>query len=447
MDRARRAAWCCSGVGTLSTTWRRRTQTSGSGRHPASAPLSRRSGRPRAEPWAESWFAKGVQWRMDRRPAGFPAAGVNRGPGRVEISAPGPGSRPLIQPPLTPSDDFPTFLLPTILLPTILLRGATMGLEKTLGSPVEEKKEKKKFFDGKQFQILAMVLIRTGTVGAILWAVIMISLRHWPTKTAGEFAQMVALLAGTAWLSIGILRRRVLGLVRRAFYDTKNKNVEWKTVGLVFRWKYDSECHGKLIDVPASTTREIEGGGTRTDNQRSKEIVRQHYLTIACWVWRKPPVNALPRISVCGYTFRIGRFVADTPVGIKYPMDLNRSPHNFSLADVLELREQLARLLTIVRNCEQKGHLATARGKELLDEVVLGMTGWRKPFYGDLIYCLRVLLPDHFSPQYDDLTARLREKGSEVVEDAITRNDRQIGRKVALLSRTSRDAGRVELLR
>ena len=42
---------------------------------------------------------------MDGRPGGvttglvFPAAGVNRGPGHVEIGAPGPVSRPLIQPP------------------------------------------------------------------------------------------------------------------------------------------------------------------------------------------------------------------------------------------------------------------------------------------------------------------------------------------------------------
>ena len=164
-----------------------------------------------------------------------------------------------------------------------------------------------------------------------------------------------------------ILRRRVLGLARRAFYDIKTEDVKWKTVGFVFRWKYDSECHGKLIDVPASTTRALKNGSTRTDNQRHTEIVRQHYLTIACWIWRKPPVNALSRISVCGYIFRIEGFVADTPAGTKYPLNLDRDPHNFSLADALELQDHLARLLTIVRRCEKGGILATANSRELLE--------------------------------------------------------------------------------
>lgn len=282
--------------------------------------------------------------------------------------------------------------------------------------------------------VLVMTLTRIGTVSAILWVTVRISLSHWPTDTAGEFAQMVAMLAGTVWLSIAILRRRVLGLARRAFYDIKTEDVKWKTVGFVFRWKYDSECHGKLIDVPASTTRALKNGNTRTDNQRNTEIVRQHYLTIACWIWRKPPVNALSRISVCGYIFRIEGFVADTPAGTKYPLNLDRDPHNFSLADALELQDQLARLLTIVRRCEKGGILATANSRELLDKAVLGMSEWRQPFYGGLIYSLRIFLPDRFYPQFDDLTARLREKGSEVVEDAIVRNEERINQKIALLS-------------
>lgn len=288
--------------------------------------------------------------------------------------------------------------------------------------------------------VLVMALTRIGTVGAILYGTVMISLSHRPTKTAGEVAQMIAMLAGAVWLSIGILRRRVLGLVRRAFYDTKTKGVEWRTVGLVFRWKYDSECHGKLIYVPASTTKVRNDGSTRTDNQRTTEIVRQHYLTMACWIWRKPPVNALPRISVCGYTFRIEGFVADTPAGMKYPLDLDRQPHNFSLADALELQDQLARLLTIVHRCEKDGLLATVNSRELLDKAVLGMSGWRKPFDGNLIYCLRIFLPDHFYPQFDDLTVRLRENGSEVIEEAIARNEDRINQKVVLLSPQEKDA-------
>lgn len=290
--------------------------------------------------------------------------------------------------------------------------------------------------------VWVMTLTRTGTAGAILLVTVLISLSHWPTATAGEFAQMVAVLAGAVWLSIGILRRRILGLVRRAFYDTKAKGVGWRTVGLVFRWKYDSECHGKLIDVPASTTRASGDGDTRTNNERSVEIVRQHYLTIACWIWRKPPVNALPRISVCGYTFRIGGFVADTPAGTKYPLDIDRNPDNFSLADDLELRDQLARLLTIVRRYEKDGRLATASSRELLDRAVLGVSGWRKPFYGDLIYCLWIFLPtnSYRRPQFDDLTEVIHHVGSEVIEGAIARNEDRIAKKIALLSPQEKNA-------
>ena len=286
----------------------------------------------------------------------------------------------------------------------------------------------------KQFWSYTGMLPRIVTVVAILWVTVSISRSHWPTDTAGEFAQMIAMLAGAVWLSIGILRRRILGFVRQAFYDTKAQDVGWKTVGLVFRWKYDSECHGKLIDVSASTTKKIGEGSTRTDNKRNIEIVRQHYLTIACWICRKPPVNALPRISVCGYTFRIETFVADTPIGTKYSLDLDRNPHNFSLADALELKALLARLLEIVIKCEAGGYLATANSRELLDKVVLGISGWRRPFYGNLIYSLRIFLPDHSYPQFDHLTAILREKGSKVVEDAIDRNDNRISQEVALLS-------------
>lgn len=293
----------------------------------------------------------------------------------------------------------------------------------------------------KQFWSYTVMLVpRIVTVGAILWVTVTISVSHWPTATAGEFAQMIAMLAGAVWLSIGILRRRILGFVRRGFYDTKTKDVGWKTVGLVFRWKYDSECHGKLIDVSASTTKKIGKDSTRTDNKRNISIVRQHYLTIACWIWRKPPVNALSRISVCGYTFRIETFVADTPSGTRYSLDLDREPHNFSLADALELQAQLVRLLEIVNRCEMDGYLATANSRELLDKVVLGMSGWRRPFYGSLLYSLRVFLPDRSYPQFDHLTEILREKGSKVVKDAIDRNEDRISQKVALLSPPGRPA-------
>ena len=280
----------------------------------------------------------------------------------------------------------------------------------------------------KFFAIAARLLIAV----AILSAVAIITKNHWPTRTAGEFAQMIAMLGGAVWLSIGILRSRILGFVRRAFYDPKTERVKWKTVGVVFRWKYDSECHGKLIDVPASTTKKANNG-TRTDNQRSMEIVRQHYLTMTWWGWRKMPVQALNRISVCGHTFRIEGKVADTPTGLRYPLNLNRNPANFSLADGLELRDQLAQLSELVRGCENENLLAMVNSRELLDEAVRRTLCWKTPFYGGVIHYLHVFLPTRYSPSFDDLTENLRKEGNALVEGAMARNEERIERQVALL--------------
>ena len=270
------------------------------------------------------------------------------------------------------------------------------------------------------------------TAVAILSAVAIIAKNHWQTRTAGEFAQMIAMVGGAVWLSIGILRSRVLGMVRQLFYDLETESVKWKTVGWVFRWKYDSECHGKLIDVPASTTTTKINGGTRTTNQRNTEIVRQHYLTITWWGWRKEPIHALNRISVCGHMFRIAGKVADTPTGLRYDLDLDGNPANFSLADTLELRDQMAQLAEVVRECESEDRLAMANSKELLDEAVRRTLNWKTPFYGGMIYSLRGLLPTH-SPNFDTLTENLRKKGYALVEEAVARNEERIKRQVALL--------------
>ena len=243
---------------------------------------------------------------------------------------------------------------------------------------------------------------------------------------------MVAMFGGAVWLSIGILRGRILGRAQQAFYDPEMESVKWKTVGVVFRWKYDSECHGKLIDVPASTTKQVNNG-TRTTNERKTEIVRQHYLTMTWWGWRKRPLHALNRISVCGHMFRIAGKVADTPTGLRYDLDLDRNPANFSLADGFELRDQLAQLAEVVRKCEKEDRLAEANSRELLDEAVRRTLNWKTPFYGGMIYSLRVLLPTHSSPNFDTLTENLRKEGYALVEEAVARNEERIERQVALL--------------
>ena len=279
----------------------------------------------------------------------------------------------------------------------------------------------------------SLVVPRVVTAIAIPWIVVTITKSLWPTETVGELAQMVAMLGGAVWLSIGILRSRIFGFVRRAFYDPKKERVNWNTVGWVFRWKYDSECHGKLSYVPTSTTTTKTNGSTHTTNQRKTEIVRQHYLKMTWCGWRKKPLHALNRISVCGHMFRIAGKVADTPTGLRYDLNLDRNPANFSLADGFELRDQLAQLAKVVRECESENRLAMANSQELLDEAVRRTLNWKTPFYGGMIYSLRVLLPTHHSPNFDTLTENLRKEGYALVEEAVARNEERIERQVALI--------------
>ena len=260
---------------------------------------------------------------------------------------------------------------------------------------------------------------------AVLALMACIPIYFWPMNSVSELAQMIAMLGGIMWLYIGILHRRVLGKAKQCLYDPKTGKIEWETVGIVFRWKYETEYHGKPSSTFRSDTRVRFAGRSRTKYYQRSEIDIRHYLTIAWLGWRKEELR-IDRLLVCGYLFRIGPVAGHTPLGIKYSLKLGDDPAHFSLIDCLELKDQLRSFRDVF--LEYECRVPSGRDvRELLAEAVSRTPQWGKSFYsGIIVHSLRVFFPGNLYPNLADLEDMLRQKGPPFIDDAISRNEAQI---------------------
>ena len=226
--------------------------------------------------------------------------------------------------------------------------------------------------------------------------------------------QVVGVILGALWLSIGIWRGRILGLVQRAVYDPDKDWMKWKVVGIALRWSYKTESHGKIYEP-------WEGKNA----PKRAEHVRDHYVYITMWEFRSRLHALLGGMSVCGIAFRAGNMVGDTPAGKQLLCTVGG---DLDLFDRLWLRKELAEFSRLVGLRIENESLRAGDLERLMKTAVRNIHP-KQPLYGSSIHHLQeVFLHGHYSPSLHVLADALKNQGMALIDGAIMKNNNEIFR-------------------